>query len=120
LQQQGGITRARAAVLACGLAWLVGIGSVLSFNLWSAWRPLAFVPSLAQMTFFEAMDYLGGSILLLIGAFFTSLFFGWRLSRTILAEELDATTPLARQVCVWLLRYLCPIAILAIFVSVIL
>jgi neurotransmitter:Na+ symporter, NSS family len=99
---------------------LVGIGSVLSFNLWSAWRPLAFVPSLAQMTFFEAMDYLGGSILLLIGAFFTSLFFGWRLSRTILAEELDATTPLARHVCVWLLRYLCPIAILAIFVSVIL
>jgi len=120
LQQQGGLTRARAAVLACGLAWLVGIGTVLSFNLWSAWRPLAFVPSLAQMTFFEAMDYLGGSILLLIGAFFTSLFFGWRLSRTIVAEELDATTPLARQVCVWLLRYLCPIAILAIFVSVIL
>lgn len=120
LQQHGGFARARAAVLACGLVWFIGIGAVLSFNLWSSWHPLAFLPPLAHMTFFDAMDYVGGSILLLVGAFFTSLFFGWRLSRTIVAEELEATTPLARRLCIWLLRYLCPIAILAIFASIIL
>jgi len=47
-----------AAVLrCCGCRVLLGIGSVLSFNLWSAWHPVAFVPFLSGMTFFGVMDY---------------------------------------------------------------
>jgi len=120
LQQRGGLSRVKAVVVGCGVVWFIGIGAVLSFNLWSNWHPLGFIPATANMTFFDAMDYVGGNILLVIGAFFTSVFFGWRLSRSIVAEELEATTPFARRVCVWLLRYLCPVAILAIFASIIL
>jgi hypothetical protein len=45
------------------------------------------------------------------------VFVGWRLSRTIVNDELAETTLFARRLCVWLLRYLCPIAIIAVFVS---
>jgi hypothetical protein len=32
-------------------------------------------------------------------------------------DELSETTPFARGLCVWLLRYACPIAIAAVFAS---
>ena len=97
--------------------WAVGLGSVLSFNLWSAWHPLAWIPTFASRTFFDVIDYVASNLLLPIGAFATSLFVGWRLRPEILAGELAETTPFARRLCVWALRWVCPLAIAAIFVS---
>jgi NSS family neurotransmitter:Na+ symporter len=117
LQQRRGLSRAWAAfttVAACGA---LGIGSVLSFNVWAGWRPLGSVPLFADMTFFSVMDYVSSNVLLLIGAFFTSLFVGWRVSPTIVAGELAETSPFGRRMVVWSLRYLCPLAIAAVFGS---
>jgi NSS family neurotransmitter:Na+ symporter len=69
------------------------------------------------MTFFGVMDYVSSNVLLLIGAFITSLFVGWRVSRTIVAEELAETSPFGRRLAVWSLRYLCPLAIAAVFAT---
>jgi len=120
LQQRRGYSRAKAVYVGCAATWFVGIGAVLSFNLWSDWHPLGFVPALANATFFDVMDYVGANIILPVGAILTSVFFGWRLSRAIVAEELSETTPLAARLCVWLLRYLCPVAIAIIFVTTLL
>lgn len=117
LQQPRGLSRAQAAVAAVAACWLVGVGSVLSFNLWAGWRPLSAVPVFADMTFFSVMDYLSSNVLLPIGAFFTSLFVGWRLSRALVAEQLTETSPFGRRMAVWSLRYLCPVAIAAVFAS---
>jgi NSS family neurotransmitter:Na+ symporter len=117
LQQHRQFTRPRAVAVAIGLVWALGIGSVLSFNIWSGWHPLSLVPTLTDRTFFDVMDYVSSNVLLPIGAFLTSVLVGWRLSRVIVYEELAETTPFARRLCVWLLRYLCPIAIAAVSVS---
>jgi SNF family Na+-dependent transporter len=74
-------------------------------------------PMFADKTFFDVMDFLSFSVLPPVGAVLTSVLVGWRLSRTIVDEELIDTTPFAARVCVWLLRYVCPIAIAAVLAS---
>ena len=117
LIQRRGLRRAPAVWILAGLSWVLGIASVLSFNRWSVWYPLAFVPALAHKTFFDVLDYASSNIMLPLGALFTSVFVGWRLGPAFANDELDETARPARSVCVWLLRYLCPLAILAIFVT---
>lgn len=117
LEQHRGVSRGRAVAIVAVAVWAVGLGTVLSFNLWSAWHPLGWIPTFENRTFFDVIDYIASNLLLPIGAFATSLFVGWRIRPEILAEELAETTPFARRLCIWLLRWVCPLAIVAIFAS---
>jgi len=117
LVQRFDLSRVSTVALVGGSAWLLGLGSVLSFNLWSEWHPLAFFPALANMTFFDVIDYVSANVMLPIGALLTSILVGWRLEAAFLAGELAQTKPTVRAACRWLLRYLCPIAILAVFIA---
>lgn len=117
LQQHRQLTRGKAVASTIAAAWILGIGTVLSFNAWSGWHPLGFVPAFADKTFFEVLDFVSSNILPALGALLTSVFVGWRLSRAIVNEELAETTPFARKVCVWLLRYVCPVAITTMLIS---
>jgi NSS family neurotransmitter:Na+ symporter len=117
LMQRRGVSRTFAVCAVAIAVWVLGLGSVLSFNLWSDWRPLALVPPLADKTFFDAIDYVSANILLPMGAGLTSIFVGWRLDAAFLADELTETIPAVRVACRWLLRYICPLAILAVFVA---
>src|SRR5690606_10450234 len=70
----------RAAVLVTGFAlWLAGLPIVLSFNTWSAVRPLAAWPRFAERGIFEVVDYASANLLLPVGAFLTCVFVAWRL-----------------------------------------
>jgi NSS family neurotransmitter:Na+ symporter len=112
-----GLSRA-AAVWAIGISsWVLGIGSVLSFNLWAGWFPLGFIPVFAHKTVFDLLDYVSSNIMMPVGALLTSILVGWRVSSAFERDELAETTPIARIACVWLLRYVCPLAILAVFIA---
>ena len=116
LMQRGRLSRGAAAFLSAGLVWLLGIASVFSFNLWAQWRPLGFFPGFGQRTWFDSADYVGSNLLLPLGAVLTSILVGWRLNRTVVDEELVETTPFARRAVVFLLRTVCPVAILVVLV----
>lgn len=118
LQQRHVLSRPKAVLVATSACWLLGIGSVLSFNIWAAWRPLGMFPMFAGMTYFDVMDYLSANVLLPAGALCTSIFVGWRIDRMIVAEELGETMKKSRRACVWLLRYACPIATTAVLFGV--
>ena len=120
LEQHRGASRQAAVTIAAGGAWVLGLGSVLSFNLWAGWHPLGFLPLFAGKTVFDCLDYLTSNILLPVGALATSILVGWLLHRAIVADELSETTPFARRLCIWLLRWVCPLAIAAVFVSALL
>ncbi len=58
--------------LDAGVVFLdVGLGSVLSFNLWKN------VHFLQDKTFFGTMDFLTSNVMLPLGGMFTALFVGW-------------------------------------------
>ena len=115
-----GLRRAPAVWIVGAASWLIGIGTILSFNLWSNWHPLGFIPLFAHKTFFDVLDYVCSNVALPVGALLTSVFVGWRLGPAFAADELAETTPFARKACVWLLRYICPVAILAVFAATLL
>ena len=112
-----GLARSTAVWTIGITSWALGIGSVLSFNLWAGWFPLGFIPVFAHKTLFDVLDYVSSNIMMPVGALLTSILVGWRVSVLFERDELAETTPFARLACVWLLRYVCPLAILAVFVA---
>jgi NSS family neurotransmitter:Na+ symporter len=117
LYRRYGVRRSVAVWLVGGSSWVLGIGTVLSFSLWRDWHPLGFLPVFAHKTFFDTLDYACSNIMLPAGAFLTSLLVGWRVNDIFASEELAETSPLARLAIVALLRYVCPLAILAVFIA---
>lgn len=120
LIQRFGIRRSIGVWLVGGSSWVLGVGTVLSFNLWADWHPLGFLPLFAHKTFFDTLDYVCSNVMLPVGALLTSILVGWRVSDLFATRELAQTTPFARSACVFLLRYVCPLAILAVFVATLL
>jgi len=104
-----GRTRAQAAAMIGGLIWLLGFGSVLSFNV------------LADFTFYKGtifgnVDHITSNIMLPLGGVFISIFAGWVMCRNSTAEELRGAGGLYT---VWrfLARYVAPLAILFVFLK---
>ena len=117
LEQRWGRSRASAVAITLAVAWLPGVGAVLSFSHLAGWHPLGAIPIFADQTLFDVLDGVASNVLLPVGAFATSLLVGWRVSGSILARELLETTPLARRLVVWALRYACPIGISAVAIA---
>jgi neurotransmitter:Na+ symporter, NSS family len=117
LQQRRNVSRVRAVTIVVSAAWLPGVVGVLSFRRWPGWRPLGGLPGFRNKTLFDVLDFIPANVLLPLGAFATSVFVGWRISRAIVDGELMETAPFARRSCLWALRYVCPIAIAAVFAA---
>ena len=118
LVQRRGLSRSRAAFVAAAGVWVLGIGSVLSFNAWAHWSPFAGIARLRNMTVFDVLDFVSSNLMLPIGALLTCTFIGWRLPRSLVDGELPEETAGARRLLVFLLRYVCPLGIAAILVTV--
>ena len=67
---------------------MVGIASVLSFNVWSAWYPLTSVPGFGHATVFDLLDYLTSNVLLPLTGLALALLAGWALPERLFTEEL--------------------------------
>ncbi len=117
LEQRTGMRRPIAVAAALGAGWLLGMGSLLSFNVAADWHPLGAIPRFAQSTFFDVIDYVTANLLLPVGALLTSIFVGWLLPRAFVDEAYAQSRPWQRTAIVWMLRVVCPAAILAVFVA---
>jgi NSS family neurotransmitter:Na+ symporter len=115
--EKRGVKRPRAVAMVCAAGWILGLGSVFSFNVWSDWRPLHCIAGFGSRTFFDIVDFVSGDLLLPLGAIFTCLFVGWALPRPMTQGQDDATAPRIHPQLLPLLRYLCPIAILVVLIS---
>jgi neurotransmitter:Na+ symporter, NSS family len=104
------LSRRRAAMLVGGIAWLVGLGSAFSFNVW------ADVHFFGAMTFFDVMDFVSNNIMLPLGGLLIAIFAGWIVSRKIVQDEMNLSG------CIYagwqfLVRFVAPIAVLIVFMS---
>ena len=105
-------SRMRATLSVTGIAWLLGIGSVLSFNLWSGPEFQWF-----GKNFFELKDYLASNILLPLGGLLIALFTAWAARRSLSEDEL--AMQFGFKLWWFLIRYLAPLGILVIFLHAI-
>jgi len=111
-----GWSRKSAAGVSAIACWVCGLATVLSFNYWAGWYPLAAIPIFAKATVFYLLDHLTSNIMLPLGGFALALFAGWKLPARLLAEEIGVGQHTA-LVLQFLLRYIVPtcVAILALF-----
>jgi NSS family neurotransmitter:Na+ symporter len=116
LMERFGMKRVPAVTLVAATAWVLGLATVLSFNYWSDVHPLAGVEQFRTATIFDLTDFFASNVLLPVGALLTSLLVGWRLDR----KEIDAAfgkQGAIRTTLVVLLKYVCPLAIVAVLAS---
>lgn len=104
--------RAAAAVVGGTVCWTLGIVTVLSFNVWANWFPLAAIPAFARATWFDLIDHLTSNILLPIGGFGIAIFVGWVVPRSTMVAELKYRGTALAALYV-LLRYIVPAGIVA-------
>ena len=104
------ISRTSAAILVGGLAWFVGLGSALSFNVWSD------VTLLPGKTFFDTMDYVSNNIILPLGGVLIAVFTGWIIKRKIAEDELHEIPKIIERALWLLIRFVAPVAVLIVFV----
>jgi NSS family neurotransmitter:Na+ symporter len=100
--------RVRANLLLAGFAWVLGLGSVLSFNLWSEYK-------VAGFTFFDFLDFLTANIMLPISGLLIALFVGYAMKKELVDAEMAGTSPGVMQLWQLTLRYIAPVAIGAVF-----
>ncbi len=109
LERRAGYSRPVATLVAAGSCGLVGLLSVLSFNLSDAWHPLATI-GFTDATVFDLFDELTSNVLLPIGSFALALFGGWAISSALFVEQLQFGAFGATSLRA-LLRYVVPLAI---------
>ncbi|MBB71227.1 MAG: sodium-dependent transporter [Legionellales bacterium] len=106
------IPRRKAAIISSFGIWFVGLVTVVSFN-WAA------NIKLFKLTMFEVLDFLTANIMLPLGGFFIAIFAVWFLNRDVARRELQL--PDGKLFSTWrfVVRYISPVAILVVFISVI-
>jgi NSS family neurotransmitter:Na+ symporter len=109
-----GLSRHKACVAVGSLAWVIGLGSVVSFNAWSEFMPLGMFAFFADKTVFDLIDYFTANIFMPIGGILIALFVGWRMQVNILREELPLMGPAVFQVWLWMIRIVAPVAIVGV------
>ena len=115
LVEEKGFSRVWACVVLFVVCWVVGAVCSLSFG------PLSDV-KIGGGNIFDFFDNLSSNILMTLGSLLTVLFVGWRLKKTDVYDEFTNGGTLSRNaklfgVLWFLIRYICPLAIISIFVS---
>jgi NSS family neurotransmitter:Na+ symporter len=114
LVENRGHSRTYAATLSGGVVWLLGVGSVFSFNIWSGEEYQLF-----GKTFFDILDYLTANIMLPLGGLLIALFAGWRVRRATCVDEVALGTAPAFNLWYFVIRYISPVAVVLIFLKAI-
>ena len=117
MAEKTGLGRTKLTIASGFLAWLIGLFSLLSFNVLSAVRPLGFFPIFEDMTIFRTLDYLVANIFLPFCAFLIILFAGWCMSEATLRQHLTTGQGTGFIFIVWrgLMRFVLPVVIIVIF-----
>ena len=115
LVEEKKLSRVGACSLLFVICWIVGALCSLSFG------PLSHI-QIDGGNLFDFFDNLSSNILMTLGSLLTVLFVGWRMKKTDVYDEFTNGGTLSRNAKIFgvlwfLIRYVCPLAIAAIFVS---
>ena len=115
LMEEKKFSRISACIVLFVICWVIGAVCSLSFG------PLSHI-EIDGGNLFDFFDNLSSNILMTLGSLLTVLFVGWRLKKTDVYDEFTNGGTLSHNaklfgVLWFLIRFVCPLAIIAIFVS---
>ena len=115
LVEERHVSRKKASVIVFVVAWFIGALCSLSFG------PLSDIKIFGQ-TIFNFFDKLSANFLMTIGGFLMVVFVGWKMSKSDVFDEFTNSGTLSANKRIFkfvyfMIRYVCPIAVLMIFLS---
>lgn len=112
LVEKANMTRTTASII-CGLfTWLVGLGTVFSFNIWAEFK-------LFDKTIFDLLDFFTSNILLPLGGLMIAVFVGWVMTPASVKDEMSIQKISSFNLWWFLLRYVTPVGVFLIFLRVV-
>ena len=113
LVEEKKFSRVWACITLFVICWIVGALCSLSFG------PLSDI-RINGDNLFDFLDSLSSNVLMTLGSLFTVLYVGWRLKRTDIYDEFTNGGTLSTNARIFgvlwfLIRYICPLAIISIF-----
>ncbi len=114
-----GWSRARSAALAGAACFVAGLASVLSFNAWSGWHPLAGVAGFETATLFDLLDWVTSNLMLPVGGLAIALFAGWAAPAGLMARTLGMGA-IGAGALRFVLRWVAPFGIAAVALATLL
>ncbi len=110
LTDTGRATRKQAGIILGFLCWAVGVGSALSFNLWSEFR------FFGKFDWFEFSDFITANIMLPVGGILMSIFVAHLMSKSVVEAEMDLQGK-AFKAWYLILKWLSPALVGAVFLT---
>ncbi len=113
LQEEFGMSRRKAILIAMATTWLLGIACSLSLGDWSDY-------TIGGRSIFDICDIVTANYMMPLGTMFISLFVGWKLDRAIVRNAVTNRSHDSGwyvRPLIYILRYFAPVCILLIFLS---
>ena len=109
LAEEGILSRKRSAEIISFFIWVLGIGSVLSFNIWSD------VDIILGKNFLDSMDLIANQILLPLGGMLIAIFVGWFMKESLIKDEIGNTNNALYLVWRFFVKFVAPLCVGYIF-----
>ena len=119
IEDYSGLSRKWIATITGALLWIVGLGTVFSFNLLDDFYPLDFLPAFEGRTIFLSLDYIVSNFMMPAGGMLIAVLAGWGLGKRSTMDELAVTGNGWFRLWLFLVRIAVPAAIAMVFVSII-
>ncbi|GBF30597.1 hypothetical protein MnTg04_00539 [bacterium MnTg04] len=110
MSESKGIKRGVAAGILGAFTWVIGFGTVFSWNLWQD-------KTFFQGTFFDNIDYLISNVALPLGGLMITIFAGWVMCRNSTSDELNCGTGQMYKTWRFLARYVAPVAVILVLIE---
>ena len=95
-------------------AWILGIGTALSFNVLSDFN---LTPG---RNFLDSMDFIANQILLPLGGMLIAIFVGWFMKKELITNEVGYVNPIIYKLWRFFIKFIAPASVALIFISQIL
>ena len=82
MSEENILSRRGSAQIISFFVWILGIGSALSFNIWSDFSLIG------DRNFLDSMDFIANQILLPLGGMLIAIFVGWFMKKSLIEDEL--------------------------------
>ena len=105
------LSRRRAAEIISFFVWVLGIGSALSFNIWSD------LYLISDRNFLDSMDFVANQILLPLGGMLIAIFVGWFMKESLIKDEIGQINPIVYKLWRFFVKFVAPTCVAYIFLS---
>lgn len=111
LEESHGMSVKASALTAGAVAWFIGLGSILSYNVWAGHSPLPMFDTFRDSNFMAVIDYVTANYLMLVGGILIAVFVGWSFKTEWVKSEFKGDNPIFFNTWLWLVRVVAPASV---------